>query len=934
MILIIRSGTHEHFDQVYRECPKTGGVAILLQPQFAQMYAERYPEAQIFTFPKDSMFRVGEMKAGWFFNLRKKRFSEIILLYNNPNKQGYEQLELLAAILGAPIVTGIHLSGRREALAAFRMWPLIMFALLSPVAAFLPLALGAASLLSAPLRRAPRKFTPPAPGAGITILLPNFNGKHLLKEFLPSVIEQARVQRETGREVEIIVVDDASNDGGADYLRENFPEVKVLELKKNLGFPGACNHGIRAAKHDLLFLLNTDIKLEGDILGALLPHFEDPLVFSASPQVLRLHDRAPLHLRSVAFLENGKFYYIHEDISSIVPGEQFVPIGCATLFDLRKVKDAGMLDALYSPFYAEDTDLGYQAHKRGWKIIYEPRAAVLHESRSTIGKHYSDDFVKTIIERNHILFVWKNITDFKFLRAHCFASFKEASFKLSTGDKTKAAALAGAISRLGGVMLRRVTSERFRARTDMEIVAHCHNAKYIASAELVSQLRSKRSNGPVKKILLVLPRADKFAPYIPSCGLASIAGELTAAGYIVKVLDFNIAPRMPSLHEVMRDFEPDAVGFSAYTSMWRQTSEMIDYVYYQGIPVIIGGPHATLYSDDLREDRRVRYIVRGEAEDVIVSLMGRPMDGTDSPEIVNGAPSDVAGRPVSDYRLFINHEHMTVYPLVTSRGCPYDCSFCAVDSISSRKWRHRPLEDCVAELRLARERYPSISKLNITDSSPSQNLSRFKKFIEMYIEEKCPWSFLISNMRADKVDGELLELLKKAGCSQLSIGVEHGDPAVFEKIGKSETLDDIRRAGLLIKKHGIKLGLCFVIGLPHDSLRATMKSVQFAKELNPDVMFWNMLHPFKGTPAYDWYKENGSIYDAPDFSSYDNYDYRPAEPCVEHPDFSKAQMKKAHFIAKVRTGAYITHGLRERAHLALLSLKYGCLLDFIRRRGA
>ncbi len=931
MILIIRSGTHEHFETVYREHREHGPIAALVQPQFAELYAEQYPECEIFTFPEDGMFNIGMIRLSWLLALRKKKFSEIILLYNSRDKKGYEHLEFLAIALGGRQVTGVYLNGETEHLQTFVLLPLILYTLCIPLLSIIPFLITLAGLFPGAVH-SKQEYCSPVDTSGISFLIPNYNGKHLLKMFLPSVLEEAHRQAAAGRSVEVIIVDDASTDGSREFIEEEFPSVKIVALAVNRGFPGACNSGIDVAQYDLLLLLNNDIKLDPGAVDALLPHFSDPDVFSVSPQVRRLHDNKPLHLRSVAFMQNGKFWYTHDDDDTIVPGEQFVSIGCASLMDLRKVRLIGGFDIMYSPFYAEDTDLGYQALKRGWRILYEPNAVVLHESRATIGVHFSDEKIKTVIERNHILFVWKNIQNIRFIWKHFLRTLSESLFRWSHGDKTKIHALAGAVTHLPAVLKRRIASNRRRIIPDWRIFERTLKNKYIANSETVAQLRRKRLVDNPHKVLLVLPRADKLSPYIPSYGLAALATLLADNGFTVRVLDFNIAPQMPSLHSVIREFQPDVVGFSGYTSMWQQTSEMIDYVYHLGIPVLVGGPHATLCDDSLLDDHRIQYIVKGEAEDVILSVMQRSFDFTNRPEIIQGYPVSLKNQPINDYRMFVNHEKLSVYPLLTSRGCPHNCAFCAVETISSRKWRTRPLEKCIQELHLARERYPAVSKLDIIDSSPSQNLPRFKNFIRMFLDEQFPWSFWISNMRADRVDDELLYLLRRAGCFQLSIGVEHGDPEVFDRIGKGETLDDIRRSAILIKQHGFKLGLCFVVGLPHDSMPATMKSIALARDLQPDYIFWNMMHPFKGTAAYRWFEQNGTFYDVPDFSSYDNLSIYPMDPCVDYPGFTRKQIKKAHFIAKIHTGAYRVHGIRDNVRLVLTSLKYGCLKYLVRNR--
>ncbi|MDH3366189.1 MAG: radical SAM protein, partial [Thermoplasmata archaeon] len=148
---------------------------------------------------------------------------------------------------------------------------------------------------------------------------------------------------------------------------------------------------------------------------------------------------------------------------------------------------------------------------------------------------------------------------------------------------------------------------------------------------------------------------------------------------------------------------------------------------------------------------------------------------------------------------------------------------------------------------------------------------------------------------------ETISLLKKAKCPSIGLGVESGCPEVFDKIGKGETLEEIRTAAKLTKEHGMTLSLCFVIGLEGDSLEKTKDSINFAKELKPNHIFWNMITPFKGTKIREWYDENGRVFDVIDHSSYVDGDFVCDEPCAESPEFGVDDRKKAYMMAILET---------------------------------
>ncbi|MGH9582309.1 MAG: glycosyltransferase [Bryobacteraceae bacterium] len=258
-----------------------------------------------------------------------------------------------------------------------------------------------------------------------SIVIPNWNGSKLLEEFLPSVLAAAA----TNPENEIIVVDNASTDGSAAFLQEHFPGVRVLALDRNLGFGGGSNEGFRAARNEIVVLLNNDMRVEPDFLAPLLAPFADPLVFSVSCQIFFAD---PAKRREETGLtqtwwEAGRLRASHRvDPVIDAPFPCGYPGGGSSAFDRRKFLELGGFDRLLRPFYYEDTDLGHMAWKRGWKVLYQPRSIVHHVHRGTIGKAYSAAFIEGVINKNRILFAWKNIHDWRMLSGHFAACLLSA----------------------------------------------------------------------------------------------------------------------------------------------------------------------------------------------------------------------------------------------------------------------------------------------------------------------------------------------------------------------------------------------------------------------------------------------------------------------------------------------------------------------------
>jgi GT2 family glycosyltransferase/glycosyltransferase involved in cell wall biosynthesis len=297
------------------------------------------------------------------------------------------------------------------------------------------LAASFAALLLAQLFGPRRTLTPakaPRTNAA-SVVIPNWNGRDLLEKYLPSVIEALAGNPAN----EVVVVDNGSTDGSADFLREHFPGVTLVALPENLGFGGGSNAGFRAAKNDIVVLLNSDMRVAPDFLAPLLEGFRDPLVFAVSCQIFftdpnKLREETGL---TQAWWQDGGLRVSHRNdpaVTDLFPC--FYGGGGSCAFDRAKFLELGGFDPLLEPFYLEDTDLGYMAWKRGWKVLYQPRSIVYHEHRGTIGKRYSPEYIQDVLRKNFLLFCWKNIHEVSRLSEHFFFAWSGAVLAVLFGE--------------------------------------------------------------------------------------------------------------------------------------------------------------------------------------------------------------------------------------------------------------------------------------------------------------------------------------------------------------------------------------------------------------------------------------------------------------------------------------------------------------------
>ncbi len=306
--------------------------------------------------------------------------------------------------------------------------------------------------------------------AAASVVIPNWNGRDLLERYLPSVIAALAGHPDN----EIIVVDNGSTDRSAEFLRTEFPDVKVLALDRNLGFGGGSNAGFRAAKNDIVVLLNNDMQVSLGFLPPLLEGFRDELVFAVSCQIFF---RDPAKRREETGLtqgwwQDGGLKVRHRDdpaVQDLFPC--FYGGGGSCAFDRRKFLELGGFDELLAPFYLEDADLGYMAWKRGWKVLYQPRSIVYHEHRGTIGKRFSDAQIQAVLKKNYLLFCWKNIHDWRRLAEHFFFSSGGALLSVASGDVPGRANLDGwwcAFRQLPGAVRSRWRARSLAAVDDTE----------------------------------------------------------------------------------------------------------------------------------------------------------------------------------------------------------------------------------------------------------------------------------------------------------------------------------------------------------------------------------------------------------------------------------------------------------------------------------
>jgi GT2 family glycosyltransferase len=262
----------------------------------------------------------------------------------------------------------------------------------------------------------------------VSIVIPTWNGRRLLEEFLPSVVESAaRYTSTTGAVAEIVIVDDGSTDETIGWLGDRASEfqvpLRVVRHEQNQGFGAACNTGIREAHHPLIFLLNNDVDVLPDAIEPLVARFEDrqPAPFAVHCRVMDFASGREEGTGKVGGFARG-FLRVHRSfIAPLVdvhpPYFSIFASGGSAMFDREMFLSLGGFDPLYAPFYMEDVELSYRAWKRGLTVEYEPRSTVTHRFSSTIGA-VAAARVPRVGQRNRLIFHWVHLHDGRFLASH------------------------------------------------------------------------------------------------------------------------------------------------------------------------------------------------------------------------------------------------------------------------------------------------------------------------------------------------------------------------------------------------------------------------------------------------------------------------------------------------------------------------------------
>ena len=381
------------------------------------------------------------------------------------------------------------------------------------------------------------------------------------------------------------------------------------------------------------------------------------------------------------------------------------------------------------------------------------------------------------------------------------------------------------------------------------------------------------------KILLIPAKRD-FARFIP-LGVAYLAAYLEREGHNIKVYDE--LPDSRPLRDFLTEFQPDAVGISSMTATFGKAENFAKEVkdYDKNLPVIFGGIHPTSTPEETLQNNFVDFVAVGEGEETFTELLKEFEAGQtdfskikglafkkDGQIIINERRpliKDLDSLPLPARHLFAMDYYsqrwnwprghwLKTANLMSSRGCPYSCTYCASKVMFGITFRANSVQKTLEEVDELVNKY-GFECVSFSDDTFAIDKKRAIE-IAREMHKRYPNLLFRVQLRANTCDEDLIEEFKKANCIQVDIGVESGSEKVLKIIDKKITADQIRQAFSTVRKYGIGSSATFIIGIPGETMEDIEMSENLAKEINSDYTQFFILTPYPGTPIYSFAKEN------------------------------------------------------------------------------
>lgn len=359
----------------------------------------------------------------------------------------------------------------------------------------------------------------------------------------------------------------------------------------------------------------------------------------------------------------------------------------------------------------------------------------------------------------------------------------------------------------------------------------------------------------MKKLVLVRPNYNSHI-ITPPLGIGFLASYLKNQGINVKLID-GLRDNLSNekiLETIIQD-KPDAVGITCLSAFYNEVIELSLMVKEKGLPCFIGGVHPTFLPYKTLVDSKADYVVCGEGEIALTQLFknnfnNKGIKGVYSQKDLKDEKTlfekceiiqNLDESPFPDWdqinpNIYPKAPHGAIaknFPIgiiTTTRGCPYECTFCASPHFYSRKIRYRSPENVLEEIKLLVNKY-GVKEIHFEDDNLTLNRQHIEKICNLILENNLKISWACPNgIRADKVDEDLIRLMKKSGCYYFAYGIESANEQILNNIKKRESIDTIRKSIEIADKCGISCQGFFIFGLPGETKDTIEESINFASK--------------------------------------------------------------------------------------------------------
>lgn len=350
-------------------------------------------------------------------------------------------------------------------------------------------------------------------------------------------------------------------------------------------------------------------------------------------------------------------------------------------------------------------------------------------------------------------------------------------------------------------------------------------------------------------------------------GLLSLAAQEKNLGNEVDVLNLFTFP-WSSIEEIMTHFKADIYGLSVFTSNRRGALALAGRIkeIHPDAHIVAGGPHATALSEEiLLNCTAIDTVVRGEGEQTFRELVRRCSQGrnlSDIPGTVFRKQGKIIQAPqrkriINLDRLVSPFRYFDDYLLITSRGCAWNCSFCASRSVWGNK-QHSHSPACILDVLEQMVNKNGQKNIAIKDETFTADKKRVLAVCRGILDRKL--NFLWScDTRADSLDEDLLFMMRKAGCQRISFGVESASKKILQNLNKKIEPGTVRKATHMARKFGFQIRYYMIAGSRGETMETLQESIDFLKTAKPSQVIFNPFTLFPGTAEFEFARQAGTV---------------------------------------------------------------------------